>query len=243
LETPALEDATAQIWSEASRLAEDLGGTNEKPLLRLSHDEATQLQVGLDFYRFLLPKMLVLASALRLACNQELIKRGIVEKCAPEKTAARQDGLHDLFQNIRGILSIDHGQGTVAMPRAWAKYLAAASAQLKPLVHGENYHRASDQLHKISRQLAPGFQERIGAVELDSLETIAKQVARFETLLPSLIMSITLLELYLRPADSLLLARPLPSKPIPATSREMAPKRHVALQPAVELPTGMLCPA
>ena len=65
LETQELEDATAQILSEASRLAEDLGETNHKSSLRLSHDEASQLQVGLDFYRFLLPKMLVLTSARR----------------------------------------------------------------------------------------------------------------------------------------------------------------------------------
>ena len=243
LETPEFEDATAQILSEASRLAEDLGDTSHKSTLRLSHDEAAQLQVGLDFYRFLLPKMLVLTSALRLACDQELLKRGIVEGRAPEKTAVREDGLHGLFQNIRGILAIAPGQGTAAMPRAWSKYLAAASARLKPLVQGENFHRASVQLHKISRHLAPGFQEPMNAVELDSLEAIGGQVARFETLLPSLIISITLLELYLRPADSLLLARPLPSKPTPAPGREMAPKRHVTLQPVMDLPGGMLCPA
>jgi hypothetical protein len=238
LETPELEDATAQILSETSRLAEDLGDTNHKPLLRLSHDEAAQLQVGLDFYRFLLPKMLVLTSALRLACDQELIKRGAVEEGrAQEKTAVREDGLHGLFHNIRRILAITPGQGAVTMPRAWSKYLAAASAQLKPLVQGENFHRASAQLHKISRQLAPGFQERINTVELDSLEGIAKQVARFETLLPPLIISITLLELYLRPADRLLFARPSPSKAIPAARREVAPKRHVALQPVMDLPT------
>jgi hypothetical protein len=187
--------------------------------------------------------MLVLTSALRLACDQELIKRGIIEGRAPEKTAVREDGLHGLFQSIRGILAIVPDQGAVAIPRAWSKYLASASAQLKPLVQGENFHRASAQLHKISRQLAPGFQERMSAVELDSLEAIAKQVARFETLLPSLIMSITLLELYLRPADSLLFARPLPSKAIPAARREMALKGHVALQPVMDLPTGMLCSA
>ena len=243
LETPEFEDATAQILSEASRLAEDLGDTRHKSPLRLSHDEAAQLQVGLDFYRFLLPKMLVLTSALRLACDQELLKRGIVEGRAPEKTAVREDGLHGLFQNIRGILAIAPGQRTVAMPRAWSKYLAAASAQLKPLVQGENFHRASVQLHKISRHLAPGFQERMSAVELDSLEAIARHVARFETLLPSLLISITLLELYLRPADSLLLARPLPTKPIPAAGRAMAPKRHAALQPVMDLPAGRLCPA
>jgi hypothetical protein len=243
LETPEFEDATAQILSEASHLAEDMGDTHHKSPLRLSHDEAAQLQVGLDFYRFLLPKMLVLTSALRLACDQELIKRGIIEGRAPEKTAVREDGLHGLFQSIRGILAIVPDQGAVAIPRAWSKYLASASAQLKPLVQGENFHRASAQLHKISRQLAPGFQERMSAVELDSLEAIAKQVARFETLLPSLIMSITLLELYLRPADSLLFARPLPSKAIPAARREMALKRHVALQPVMDLPTGMLCSA
>jgi hypothetical protein len=242
LETPEFEDATAQILSEASRLAEELGDTHHEAPLRLNDDEAAQLQVELDFYGFLLPKMLVLSSALRLACDRELLKRGIIEGQVPEKTAVREDGLHGFFQSIRGILAISPGQRVIATPRSWSKYLAAASEQLKPLVQGENFHRASTQLHQISRQLAPGFQERVGALELDSLEVIAKQLVRFETCLPSLIISITLLELYLRPADSLLPARALPSKPAPAVSRKMAPKRHVAIQPVVELPAGMLCP-
>jgi len=243
LETPELEDATAQILSEASRLAEDLGDTNHKSPLRLSHDEASQLQVGLDFYRFLLPKMMVLTSALRLACDEELIKRGMVEGRAPEKADAREDGLQGLFQDIKGILSIAHSRASVAMPRAWAKYLTAASAQLRPLIQGENYHRASDQLHNISCQLAPGFLERISVLELGSLETVAKQVARLETLLPSLVISIVLLELYLRPADCLLLARPLPANPGPPASRETAPKRHVTQQPVLELSPGTPCRA
>lgn len=243
LETPEFEDATAQILSEASRLAEDLGDTHHKSPLRLSHDEAAQLQVELDFYRFLLPKMLLLTSTLRLACDHELIKRGAIEGRAPEKTAVRADGLHGLFQSIKSILSITHGRSAAAIPRAWSRYLIAASTQLEPLVQGENFHRASAQLHKVSSQLAPGFQERISAAELDSLEAIAKQVARFEARLPSLIVSITLLELYLRPADSLLLARPLPSKPTPVANRELAPKRHAAFQPVMKLPTGMPCPA
>ncbi len=79
LETPELEDAAAQILNEASRFAENLGETNHKSSLRLSHGEASHLQAGLDFYHFLLPKMLVLTSALCLACDQELLKRGIVE--------------------------------------------------------------------------------------------------------------------------------------------------------------------
>ena len=228
LETPELEDATAQIWAEASRLAEDLGDTNHKPLLRLSCEESSHLQVELDFYHFLLPKMLVLASALRLACDNELSKRAIVGGRGPEEAVVREDGLHNLFQNIRGILSISKDPGTVATRRAWSKYLAAASAQLIPLIRGENYHRAADQLHMISSQLAPGFQDRISAAELDSLEAIAKQVARFETHLPSLIMSITLLDLYLRPADSPFLVCPLPANAVPATRRERASKRQEA---------------
>ncbi len=242
LETPEFEDGTAQILSEASRLAEDLGHTNHKSPLRLSHSEATQLQVGLDFYRFLLPKMLVLASGLRLACDQQLGKSGKVEGRDPENADVREDGLQGLFLNIKGILSIAHSAGSVAMPRAWAKYLTAASAQLRPLVQGENYRRASDQLRKTSRQLAPGFQERINALELDSVEAVAKQVARLEALLPSVIISVTLLELYLRPADCLLLARavtPTPASPI----RDSRPKRTAALQPVFDLCAGMLYPA
>jgi len=239
LETPELEDAAAQILTEASSLAESLGETNHQSSLRLSQDEASQLQSGLDFYHFVLPKMLVVTSSLRLACDQELLKRGMIEGRAPEEKAVGEDGLNDLFQNIRRILSVSHIQGSVQMPQAWSKYLAAASAQLKPVVQGENYNRASNQLRKISCQLAPGFQDRIGSVEINDLEAIAKQVSKLEALLPSLIISVTLLELYFRPADSLTPARPAASQPIPAA--RMAPERVVTRQPAMS--TSMPCPA
>src|SRR4051812_15412471 len=79
METPELEDATARILNEAASLAEGLGKTNEKSTLELSQGETSQLQAGLDFYHFVFPKMLVLTSALRLACEQEMLKRGVGE--------------------------------------------------------------------------------------------------------------------------------------------------------------------
>jgi len=239
LETPELEDAAEQILSEASSLAEGLGEANDKSSLRLSQDEASHLQAGLDFYHFLLPKMLVLTSGLRLACDKELLNRGMTEEPAPGRKAVEEDGLQNIFRSIRSILSV---QGPVQMPRAWSKYLAAASAQLKPVVQGENYHRASNQLHTISRQLAPGFQERISSVETGSLEAIAKQVSHLESLLPSLIMSITLLELFFRPADRIIAAQPAPAQPRAQTSPESAPEREVTRQPVIGLATAALCP-
>lgn len=242
LETPELEDAAALIAAEASSLADGLGETSDKSSLRLSQDEAYHLQAGLDFYHFLLPKMLVLTSVLRLACDQALLKRGIVVGPATEKRAAGEDGLHSLFQNIRGILCLSHVQGAVPLPRAWSKYLTAASAQLKPVVHGENYARASDRLYKISRQFAPRFQDRTCLAELASVEEIAKQVHKLEILLPPLIMSITLLELYFRPSHSLTFVRPEPLRPIPQTDPEMLPERQVSPQPVMGLSTAASCP-
>ena len=157
LETPELEDAAGRILAEASSLAEGLGKTNHKSSLHLTQAEATHLQEGLDFYHFVLPKMLVLTSALRLACQGELLKRGVTKGNATQKNAAGQDGLQNLFQNIRRILSIPTTPGSCQMPEAWAKYLLAASAELKPLVQGENFNRASNQLHQRSCELAPRF--------------------------------------------------------------------------------------
>jgi len=213
LETPELEDAAAQILEHASLLAEDLGASAPQPL-HLSQAEASHLQAGLDFYHFFLPKMLVLTSALRLACDQELVERGNNKPHAPEAKAGVEDGLHGLFKNIRKILSLSQVKGPAQMPRVWTNYLAAASVQLQPIVQGENYNRAQNQLHEISRQLAPGFQVWINATGLDNLEAIAKQVSRLETLLPSLVVSITLLELYFRPADMLNSGRSAPAQPV-----------------------------
>jgi hypothetical protein len=229
LETLELEDAAAQILSEASMLAEALSGTDYKSTFRLTQIEALPLQAGLDFYHFVLPKMLVLTSALGLACEQELLRRGVTAR-ALQKQAVGEDGLHDLFQSIRGILSLSlRGD---EMPGVWSKYLMEASAQLKPIVQGENYNRASDALHKIARQMAPSFQDQISSEELESLAAIEQQVSKLEALLPSLIMSITLLKLYFRPVDRLTVALPSGREPKLApeiVSGELATK-------------GILCP-
>jgi len=69
-------------------------------------------------------------------------------------------------------------------------------------------------------------------VESDGLDAIAQQVRKLETLLPSLIISVTLLELYFRPADSCLSARPAPPTLVAETSPEMGPERPATYQPA-----------
>jgi len=240
LETSELEDAAAQILSEASSLAEGLGEANGKSSLRLSQVEASHLQAGLDFYHFVLPKMLVLTSALRLACEQDLLKRGMTEEPAPGRNAVEEDGLQNVFKKIRRILSV---QGPVSMPRAWSKYLAAASPQLKPVIQGENYHRASNQLHTISRQLAPGFQDRISSVETGNLQALAEQVRDLEGLLPSLIMSITLLELFFRPSDRPDAAQLAPAQPLAqAKSRKSVGARRDAAAGDRARPTAIFCP-
>ena len=239
LETIELEDAAAKISAGAARLAESLGGANHQSGLRLTKEEASPLQAGLDFYHFVLPKMLVITSALHLACEQELVRRrGDVAGHAAGKNALGADGLQGLFQDIQGILSLTL-QGR-QMPGAWVKYLQAASAQLKPIVQGENYSRASNELLKIARQSAPGFQHWISSVELNSLEALAQEVSKLETGLPSLIMSITLLELYFRPTDSLISVLP----PAVRLLREVRPANstlcHV-LRPSVtnQLPIAL----
>lgn len=236
LETPELEDAACHILSEASSLAEALGKTNHKSSLRLSQNEATHLQEGLDFYHFVLPKMLVLTSALRLACQQELLKRGVTKGNATQKNAVGQDGLQNLFQNIRQILSIPTAAGSLQMPEAWAKYLLAASAELKPLVQGENFNRASNQLHNRSCQLAPSFQDRVSAMEMESLQAIAHQVSKLETLLPSLIMSLNSLELYFRPTDLLAPAHAAPASSLLPAATESATEGNVARESATRTP-------
>ena len=242
LETPALEVAAAQIVTEASSLAEALGESTHNSSLRLSHEGAAHLQVGLDFYHFLLPKLLVLTSALHMACDQELLRRGIVEGRAPEKEAVGEDGLHNLFPSIRQVLVLSDAQGAVETPRAWSKYLAAASAELKPIVQGKNFNRAAKQLYKISRQSAPGFQGHISPVAPDSLDGIDKEVTKLETFLPSLIMSITLMQLYFRPSDRVGAAHPAPSQPILKGSREISRPGHVTDRPVMGVPTVIPCP-
>ena len=243
METLELEDATARILNEAASLAQGLGKTNEKSTLQLSQAETAQLQAGLDFYHFVLPKMLVLTSALRLACDQEMLKRGVGENRTPQAKAVGADGLQDLFRSIRGILSLSKIKGAIEMPGTWAKYLTAASAQLKPVVQGENYNRAASRLLSVSCELAPGFQNHIGALEINDLEAIAKQVSKLEAFLPSLIMSVTMLELFFRPSDGMASPLRLASESAPKAAPQAAREGELALRPALWLATAVLCPA
>lgn len=219
-ESVEFEDASAQLLAEAANLAQGLGQTAGGSSCRLRHDEASYLQPGLDFYHFLLPKMLLVTSALRLFCSAELARRERTEKFGPEKQPGREDVLHELFPNIRRVLSLSPVQGAVAIPGAWAKYLDGASLRLRPVVEGENYKRASARLCEVSRHFAPAFQKQISLMESECIEFIFKQTTQLEALLPSLIISITWLEFYFRPADTQTSTQPATS----CSDREAAPR-------------------
>jgi len=245
LETPELDDAVAQLRSDASRLAADWSDPTPRSSLQLNHDEALHLQVGLDFYHYLLPKMVVLTAGLRFACEQELVKRGMAAAQEPAGCSSSDDVLQSLFQRVREILSPAPVPGAARLARAWPGYLAAASRQLKPVVHGESYRRAATQLSKFVRQRAVGLKDRISLGEIDNLEELLPHLRRLETLLPSLMMSLTLLEVSFRPVD--LMGTPnVSSTPRLASSprsgsTERTPSRRMVSNPANPLLIAAKC--
>jgi hypothetical protein len=66
----------------------------------------------------------------------------------------------------------------------WSKYLATASAQLMPVVQGENYHRASNNCWGFRANWRP-VSKSVSSVEVDNLEAITKQCRKLDDLLPS----------------------------------------------------------
>lgn len=245
-ETWSFEEAADHVRSESVQVARALGQLDVLRGVRLGDSQRFQLGAALDLYHYVNPKLLVMVSAVRLALDgetiggnpgehvhAELIERGIPPRMAPMEMVAERPSerrIARLFDDIReslGVTDIPSDYRTLAL---WPDYLEAAWRGLRTNVHTRRYRRAAEELRETARFFARALplplrlsKRRVEALGEDA-EAIAREAADFEALLPSLILSISMLGLDFHAAEE------LERSPFPPALRWITDEDHPVVQ-------------
>jgi len=231
VESAAFDDGAGRVRSAAPNLAGRMQFA-AIPTEELGESRAYQIRAALELYHYVNPKLLVFTSALHLALKGERHDASTVASSEDRGTRGELDkmfamemeeekpadkGLRNIFKDITktlGLSQINSDYRTLAL---WPDYLESAWARLKPVCTSDEFKRASAELLELSRLQArqmphaPGLtMERVEKLGEDP-EKVLKAVARFEELLPSLILNIALLH-QASPEEAV--TRPAPSRPV-----------------------------
>lgn len=235
VETRAFEDAADQIRAVSVGLAKDLGKLDAPSRVDLGESQQYQIKEVLRLYHYINPKLLVFTSKVgqalagenatkRQAAHEksELIERGIPAKMYPMEMVPEDpldERLAAIFEDIKETLSLSSINSDYRTLGLWTDYLEAAWDALKPITQTERYREASDRLREISRELSVNLPPvSLSKQQVEDLgedaDEILKTTEKFELLLPSLIINISLLSLDWKPAEG------LGKSPFPAASRQ-----------------------
>ncbi|MEW5927506.1 MAG: halocarboxylic acid dehydrogenase DehI family protein [Gemmatimonadota bacterium] len=237
LETRAFEDAADRLRAEAVRAGDTLGRVGAPAHARLGQSQAAQVRDALDLYRYVTPKLLLLASAVRLALDGEAPARpgaggderilpGVPGRMYPMEMVPEEpdeDRIRDLFRDIRETLGLDRVNSVYRTLALWPDYLEPAWRGLKPLTGAAGYREAADLLRERSRELAGGLpqpvplsREQVKEAGEDADELV-RTTEKFEGLIPGVVLNVVLFALDWDGAEAL--AR----SPFPAPARASAP--------------------
>lgn len=229
--TRGFDEAANRLRAEAASAASGFGPPAIRKQVTLGESQAYQIGAALDLYHHVNPKLLLLTAAVRCILDGETIVGtgtgterllgGAPLRMAPmemESDDPDDQQVKKIFDDIKETLqlpSINSDYRTLAL---WPDYLAAAWNRLKPLTQQPGYRSAADALRETARSLARQLPHRFtldrARLEKDGVDVseVAATTARFEQLLPGLILNIAWLEHDWRETEAL--TRP----PFPATT-------------------------
>ncbi len=234
VETRAFEDAADQIRAVSVGMAESLGAPLDAgSQINLGESQQYQIKEALRLYHYINPKLLVFTSKVKQALEAEslsnagdisgleLIERGIPLKMYPMEMVAEEpadERIAAIFEDIKETLSLSLINSDYRTLALWADYLDVSWNALKPITQTDGYAQASNDLRELSRNLASHLpdislsKQQIEDLGEDAGE-ILKTTEKFERLLPSLVLNISLLSLDWQSAEELL------KSPFPAATR------------------------
>lgn len=234
VETRAFENAGDRIRSESVSLAEKLVKIDARNKIELGESQQYQIQKALELYHYINPKLLVFTAKVKQALegettqadqpeqNTELIERGIPVRMYPMEMIADEpddERLAAIFEDIKETLSLSSINSDYRTLGLWANYQEAAWKQLKPIVQSDEYKTASNSL----RETAQGLASSLPAISFskkqvedagEDADKILETTEKFERLLPSLIINVSLLSLDWKEAQELF------ESPFPAETRK-----------------------
>ncbi len=233
VETRAFEDAADQIRAVSVGLAEDLGALNARSQINLGESQQYQIKDALRLYHYINPKLLVFTSKVKQALEAEslsnagdisgleLIERGIPARMYPMEMVAEEpddERVAAIFEDIKETLSLSSINSDYRTLALWADYLEASWNALKPFTQTDGYAQASNDLRELSRNLASHLPDvSLSKQQVEDLGEnageILKTTEKFERLLPSLVLNISLFSLDWQSTEELL------KSPFPAATR------------------------
>ena len=213
--TGIFEAASDEIRAEGVRRAAalpSLGGAGKD---HLGDSQRFQIRAALELYHAINPKLLVFTSIVARALERPSARaasppagarltRGAPVRMFPmemvdERPRDRQ--IQKVFDDIRrtmNLTSVNSDYRTLAM---WPGYLDAAWRGLKPIVRSPAYRQAATTLSEAASERARQLVEHVPldreqvARAGENVEAVVETTARFERLLPPLILNIALLSL------------------------------------------------
>src|SRR5580765_23049 len=198
------QDATDILQMEALLAARRLQEFNDDFLWKIDQPEMFHLKAGLDFYTFILPKLLILVSGLKIRFSQE--KK--VKEPFPTPLRVEQDpginGVQKVFEEIRELLplcAVDHHLNN---DKRWASFMERPWGYLEALAQGDSCYRLARSLRKTSEKLARTLMDQAGRFDARALfDALPEKLLELERLLSILTIQTSILQVSFRPADIL----------------------------------------
>ncbi|HWK10787.1 MAG TPA: halocarboxylic acid dehydrogenase DehI family protein [Vicinamibacterales bacterium] len=209
------EAAGDEVRAEAARLASGLSAVGVTNGQILGESQRLQIKGALELYHYINPKLLVFTSTVARALEREgpraavripgvRLPRGAPPHMFPMEMVdehpndARIRRLFDDIKQTMQLRSVNSDYRTLAM---WPDYLERAWSKLKPIVASETYTQASATISSIAKAHA---WELLDHIDLDraalarsgeDVDAVIETTARFERLLPPLILNIAVIGL------------------------------------------------
>jgi hypothetical protein len=215
LETRDFESAADLLRAEAARAAAELALPRSR--VPLGDSQRERLRTTLELYHYIRPKILLLASALRLALQHHrvgraspadrgpiLLERGVPPGMAPMERVNERDAdppADICLRRIRTLFELPIAPDEYCSLALWPDYLAATWGQLTRTMVRDEYVRSACGLRRLARRLASSLPfgvplpiERVRALGADA-ERVEALIRTWEGVLPVLTLNVAALSI------------------------------------------------
>ncbi len=207
----AFEKLADALRADAARRSRSLGDLRGLPGLALGDSQRFQLRRALELHHYPTPKLLLLASLVRLRLDGEPIGRGAdvvpLSRGAPPRMAPLEmvserpadRHLRKLLGRIQRVMQLPEPSSVYRTLALWPDYLDAAWGALEPIARSGEYARATQALLDASRAACRELPAAV-ALPPETLSSLGEDVeafseisSTFEAIAPPLVLNVALL--------------------------------------------------
>ncbi|WP_338872303.1 halocarboxylic acid dehydrogenase DehI family protein [Myxococcus stipitatus] len=212
VETRAFEELAAGLWQEVLDTTVGWEVLGAWSAVQLGPSQRFHARGALELYEAMLPRVLLMVSAVRLALDGHVVgHRGVpgelerLEHGVPARMAAMEwvaerprDALtRSLFTDIEKTVGPPGVPGEYRALACWPEYLEAAWRRLKPRMKDEDFQAAAESVRESARKRALSLpyavalsRERVAALG-ENVNAVARVTEALEARLPSLLLNLS----------------------------------------------------